>query len=323
MCACKQGIVMVRPHGFGLNAQTATDNHFQPQQKELADIASASELALKEFDTFQAALVKLGVRVHVLDDDPTLDIPDSVFPNNWFTTHEDGTVVLYPMKAVNRRLERMPDLQQRLQGLGYRVSRVLDLSPHEQEGRILEGTGSMVFDYTHGIAYAAISQRTDKALFEECCAALKMTPVSFHAYQTVEGTRVPIYHTNVMLSVGEQFAVVCLASIDDGAEREQLLSSLKDSGKQVIEISEEQVALFCGNVLQLVATQSEVEPAKRQHVLAMSTTAFKGFTEDQKETLMKWNTLLHTELHTIETLGGGSARCMLAEVMLPIANPPS
>lgn len=294
-------ILMLRPANFGFNPQTALDNAFQ--QPDQAQVADLQPLALSEFDHFVHRLQHAGVEVCVLPDTPQPIKPDAIFPNNWFSVHEDGTLVLYPMKAPNRRLERRADIAEQV-GRYTPVERVIDLTAHEQEGRFLEGTGSMIFDHLHGYCYACLSPRTDQALLEELCARIGYKPVVFEAWDAAGD---PIYHTNVMLSIGTHTAVICTEALAVPEEREHVLQLLRNSGRTLVEVTLEQMQSFCCNVL-------EVRAADGRHLLTMSERAFKAFTPAQRDQLGVHAELLHVPLYTIEEAGGGGSRCMMAEI---------
>ena len=300
---------MIRPIAFELNEQTALDNHYQHEVEGLSD-SRAQSLALQEFDDFVDKLRNTGVNVIVVNDTPESKTPDSIFPNNWISMHGNGAVVLYPMYAPNRRKERRTDILDILKDNEFRVDKVIDLSPAENEGRILEGTGSLVLDHENSIAYACLSHRTNEDELANWAKLTNYSVVSFHALQDVDGVLWPIYHTNVMMSVGQELAVVCADSIKDETERKLVLESLTKTGKEIVLITETQKSSFAGNMLQVVNKQG-------QHIMVMSTQAYESLTQEQIATIEKTNQILHSSLQTIETLGGGSARCMMAEVFLP------
>lgn len=300
---------MIRPIAFELNEQTASDNHYQEAIKGLSD-AKAQNQALQEFDDFVIKLRKAGIMVTVVEDTPESKTPDSIFPNNWISMHGNGVVVLYPMFAPNRRKERRKDILEILKNQGFRIDKVIDLSGSEDEGRILEGTGSLVLDHENSIAYACISLRTNEVELENWAKLTDYKFISFHAFQDVDGMLWPIYHTNVMMSVGNELAILCADSIKDDDERNLVVQTLQESGKEILYITEEQKTNFAGNMLQ-------VENTDRQRIMVMSTQAYESLTQDQIRTIEKTNQILHSSLDTIETLGGGSARCMMAEVFLP------
>ncbi len=299
-------VFMVRPAAFGVNVQTASSNEYQASpNKGDADVTLA---ALAEFDAVVAALESCGVRVLVLDDTPEPPKPDAVFPNNWITTHEDGTVVLYPMEAPNRRIERRDDVVPFLASAGFRVDRVVDYSNWERRGVYLEGTGSMVLDRPGRTCYAALSSRTDERLLHRFCDDFGFEPVTFHAL----GRRGPIYHTNVMLALGTQLAVVAADTVADRTERDTLCRRLESSGRTVVEITASQVMEFGCNVL-------ELRP-RTGSIIVVSQRAVNQYTPDQRRSLAAGATLLPVSIPTIEG-GGGSVRCMLAEIFLPNAQP--
>lgn len=299
-------VLMVEPIAFGYNSQTAENNYFQKEQKE-TDI---QEKALQEFNNFAAKLREKGINVITVKDTLNPHSPDSIFPNNWVSFHEDGTVALYPMFALNRRVERRPEILERLKDEGFKINTVEDFSPFENEEKYLEGTGSMIFDHDYKIAYGSVSLRLDEELFRNLCAKFGFTPIVFHSYQNVGDQRLPIYHTNVMMCVAEQFVVICLDCIDDEMEREKVQEVIKSSNKELIEISEDQLQQFAGNMLQ-------VQNEEGDKFLVMSETAYKSLTKEQVERIENYCEIIYADLNTIETNGGGSARCMLAEVFLP------
>ncbi|MBP6107054.1 MAG: arginine deiminase-related protein [Steroidobacteraceae bacterium] len=299
-------VLMVRPASFGWNPQTQASNRFQRDEPGLA--SDSNERARAEFDALALQLHAAGVAVSVAADLPTPVCPDAIFPNNWVSLHADGTVVLYPMLARNRRLERRLELITALAtGSGRRIHRLLDLTQHELHGRFLEGTGSIVFDHARRIAYACLSPRTHREPLAELCDELGYEPCTFTA---TDAAGIPIYHTNVMLAVGSRCCVVGASAID-ARDRERVLSSLAASGRNVETIDTRQMAGFAGNVLELHATDSS-------RVLAMSATAHAAFGPAAIERLASTvNRIVVAPIPTIETLGGGSVRCMLAEVFLP------
>ncbi len=302
-------VMMVRPAHFGFNAQTAVDNHYQ-QQLEGVSARQVQQLAATEFDRMVDNMRQHEIDVIVVDDTPDPIKTDAVFPNNWISFHADGGVVLYPMCAPIRRLERRPDVLDLLSQEGLALGRINDLSHFEQQQRYLEGTGAIVFDHPSKLAYMARSPRADEGLLDELCQQLGYQAIAFDARQTVAGERRAIYHTNVMMSVADRYAVVCVDAIDQPSERELVIDRLVSSGKTLIAISEAQTEQFAGNVLQVGNRQGD--PA-----LVMSSAAYSAFTSDQRATLSEFNPIVHSPIPTIETLGGGSARCMVAEVFLP------
>jgi len=301
-------ILMVRPASFRMNEQTAVNNYYQ---QELANMlpATINAKAQQEFDAFVVKLKAVGVDVIVVEDTKETDTPDALFPNNWISFHENGDVAIYPMFAENRRLEKREDVLTILEEQGFKINSIVDYSEAEEQGIFLEGTGSMILDRVNRKAYCALSPRADEELFIEFCEDFEYTPVIFTANQTVNGEVAAIYHTNVMMCVAETFAIVCLASIDDKKEKKSVVKHLKTSGKQVIAITEEQVVQFAGNMLQ-------VKGANDEQFLIMSSSAYNSLTANQLQEINKHTSIIHSSLEVIETCGGGSARCMMAEVFL-------
>jgi hypothetical protein len=302
-------ILMIRPVAFRMNEQTAVNNYYQKVLDGL-DPDTVNDRAREEFDAFVKKLREAGVEVIVIEDTKAPDTPDSIFPNNWISFHENKDVVLYPMFAVNRRGERREDILDVLEERGFAIDNIVDYTEAEEDGYFLEGTGSIVLDRANGKAYCALSPRADEELFIEFCEDMEYTPIIFEAYQEVDGDRKLIYHTNVMMCIGETFAVVCADSIDDKQERKMVLENLKDDGKDVILITEEQMNTFAGNML-------EVTGMGGQRYVVMSKAAHKSLTPDQISRLEKHARILSSSLDTIEACGGGSARCMMAEIFLP------
>jgi len=302
-------ILMIRPVAFRMNEQTALNNYYQ---KVLDGIlpATVNTKAQQEFDSFVNKLRAVGVDVTVVDDKENSDTPDSIFPNNWISFHGNGDVALYPMFAENRRLERREDILDTLEEKGFIIHNIMDYTSAEEDGFFLEGTGSLVLDRENGKAYCALSPRADEELFIEFCEDFEFTPVIFEAYQTVDKERKLIYHTNVMMCVGETFAVICADCIDDKKERKMVLDSLKGDDKEVILITEDQVNNFAGNMLELKGTDDK-------RYLIMSASAHQSLTKKQIAQLEEHVTILSSSLDTIEACGGGSARCMMAEIFLP------
>lgn len=299
-------VLMIEPIAFGYNAETAKNNYFQVEQTG-SDIQSK---ALAEFNTFVGKLREKGINVITIKDTLDPHTPDSIFPNNWVSFHKDGKVVLYPMFASNRRVERREDIIESIQEQGFEVVEVDDWSFSETQGHFLEGTGSMIFDHDNKIAYGSVSLRLDEKLFREFCTKYGFAPVVFHSFQTVGTERLPIYHTNVMMCVADRFVVICLDCIDDELEREKVVETIKGSGKEIIEISEEQMQQFAGNMLQ-------VQNKEGEKFLVMSQTAYQSLSSQQVAAIEKYCEIIYSDLNTIEVNGGGSARCMLAEVFLP------
>ena len=302
-------ILMVRPINFRMNEQTAVNNYYQESIDGVLP-ETINTKAQKEFDAYVEKLRGIGVHVVVVNDTEEFDTPDSIFPNNWISFHENGNVGLYPMFAVNRRLERREDVLFQLEEEGFVINQIVDYTSAEEENVFLEGTGSVLLDRVNRKAYCALSPRADEDLFIEFCEDFEYTPVIFTAYQTVNNQRKAIYHTNVMMCLGETFAVICLASIDDKKERKNVVAHLKENGKDIIDITENQVANFAGNMLQVKGRNDAL-------YLIMSQSAFDSLTASQIQQLERHNKLISSSLDIIETCGGGSARCMMAEVFLP------
>ncbi|WP_340063581.1 citrulline utilization hydrolase CtlX [Ascidiimonas aurantiaca] len=304
-------ILMIRPASFRMNEQTAVNNYFQEEldikNKEIA------VRARKEFDDFVKQLRTAGITVIVVEDLEKPDTPDAVFPNNWISFHENGSVAIYPMFAENRRKERREDILDLLEEEGFEITNVVDYTDAENESVFLEGTGSLLLDRINRKAYCALSPRADEELFIEFCEDFEYTPVIFNAFQSAKGERLPVYHTNVMMCLGENMCVICLDAIDDKKERKNVVNHLKEDGKQIIEISESQMHHFAGNMLQVVNNENI-------KYIVMSKAAYLSLNEQQRSDLEKHGKLLYSDLTTIETCGGGSARCMMAEVFLPKVN---
>ena len=304
-------ILMIRPINFRMNEQTAVNNYYQHElENVLAE--SVNSKAQREFDAFVEKLVNIGVNVIVVSDTDEFDTPDSIFPNNWISFHENGNVGLFPMFAENRRLECREDILFKLEDEGFLIEHIVDYRSAEDEGLFLEATGSLALDRTNRKAYCALSPRADEELVIEFCEDFEYTPVMFTANQTVNGERKAIYHTNVMMCLAENFSVICLDSIDDKKERKNVVKHLKEDGKEIIAITEDQVNNFAGNMLQVRGENDE-------RYLVMSQAARDCLTVNQIVAIEKHCKILSSSLDTIETCGGGSARCMMAEVFLPKA----
>lgn len=301
-------ILMIRPISFRMNEQTAVNNFFM----EDIDIKNhtINENAQKEFDAFVSVLKNNGVHVIVVPDTKEQDTPDSIFPNNWISFHANGTVGIYPMFAENRRNERREDILDILEENGFVIETIVDYTAAEEEGVFLEGTGSILMDRINNKAYCALSERADEDLFIEFCEDFDFFPVIFTANQSVDGKRMPIYHTNVMMALAEDFVVICTDSIDDKKDRKSVLDHLKSDGREVITITEQQMHHFAGNMLQVLGSDGK-------KFMVMSTAAYESLTSEQINRIESHCAILHSSLHTIETCGGGSARCMMAEVFLP------
>ncbi|MEP2239858.1 MAG: arginine deiminase-related protein [Maribacter sp.] len=301
-------ILMIRPVSFRMNEQTAVNNYFM----EDIDLKNQeiNQKAQEEFDAFVSVLKSKGVNVIVVQDTKEPDTPDSVFPNNWISFHANGTVGVYPMFAENRRNERREDIFEILEENNFKIKDVIDYTSAEDEELYLEGTGSILIDRVNKKAYCALSERADEELFIEFCEDFDFFPIIFTANQSVDGKRLPIYHTNVMMALAETFVVICSDTIDDKKERKNVLDHLKKDGKEIITISEQQMHQFAGNMLQVLGSDD-------QRYMVMSSAAFHSLTPKQVTQIEKHCAILHSSLHTIETCGGGSARCMMAEVFLP------
>ena len=297
-------LLMIRPASFTGNAQTASSNHFQQLG---TTISTAQQLALQEFADLKNALVAAGVTVNVIDDTVEPHKPDAIFPNNWVSFHADGTAVLYPMLALNRRDERRMDVLQTLSERGYHIHKLIDLSAHESQQQFLEGTGSLVLDRVHRLAYACLSPRTDIEVLGEFAQRLDYELVVFNAS---DANNQPIYHTNVLMCVGTRFAVVCLQAIAL-ADRPGVVHALKSTGHEIIDITLQQMQCFAGNMLELHSNRGET-------LVVMSQAAFDCLLPAQvaQLQLLGWR-IVAVPIPTIETLGGGSVRCMLAEIFLP------
>ena len=300
---------MIRPVAFRMNEQTAVNNYYQKVLNNLSQ-ESVNVKAQEEFDAFVKKLRGVGVNVIVVDDTSNTDAPDSIFPNNWISFHENGDVVLYPLFAENRRGERREDILDILEDNGFVINEIMDYTSAEEDGFYLEGTGSIVLDRENGKAYCALSPRADEELFIEFCEDFDLNPIIFEAFQTVNGARKLIYHTNVVMCIGKTFVVICADCIDDKKERKMVLDSLRSDKKEVVLITEAQVGNFAGNML-------EVKGADNRRYLAMSTSAHQSLTKKQITQLEEHVTILSSSLDTIEGCGGGSARCMMAEIFLP------
>ena len=299
-------ILMVRPVRFAFNEETAANNAFQ-QRSETEEAAQAiAREAIEEFDDFVRLLRENGITVEVVQDTPEPFTPDSIFPNNCFSVHGD-TLVLYPMFAPNRRLERKKLINFRFTDFRFSISnhsKLKDLTHYEESGRFLEGTGSLVLDREHRVAYACLSPRTDEEVLKEWASAMGYSYLTFHSQ---DGQGMPVYHTNVMMHVGSRQAVVCLESIPNPSEREALKAMLEQYGKEVVPITLAQMNQFAGNMLELHNERGE-------QLLVMSLTARRSLTATQIATLSKHTRILSPDIHAIEAAGGGSARCMMAEI---------
>jgi len=302
-------IMMIEPVSFNYNTETAINNYYQINNTALSK-EEIQQKALKEFKEFVSLLRSKNINVIVFKDTENPKTPDSIFPNNWISFHIDGEIVLYPMYAKNRRLERRNDIIQKLRD-DFIVTKINDFSYYENQELYLEGTGSMILDRENKICYAAISDRTNKNIVNDFCNQLNFKPILFTSNQDVRGKRLAIYHTNVMMCITTNFAIVCLDSIDCNEEKDRVVDILNETKKEIISISEEQTNKFAGNML-------EVEGDKKY--LVMSKSAYSCLTENQIKKINKYCEILYSDLSTIEDYGGGSARCMMAEIFLPLKN---
>ena len=307
MAQATNSILMIRPINFGYNEETAQDNHYQIKD---SIIKNSNKSAQKEFDNMVNNLRQNGISVHVFQDDEKDYTPDSIFPNNWVSFHENGDLGLFPMYAENRRLERRQEVLEFLENEGFTISNIVDYSSAESENKFLEGTGSMILDRENRVAYCSISNRSNEDLFIEFCEDFEFTPVLFNSFQTVGNKRLPIYHTNVMMCIATDYVIICLDSIDDKNQRKNVSDFINQSEKKLIEISEKQVESFAGNMLELVNENNE-------SVLVMSKSAEDSLNQNQKNIITNYSRIVSCDINTIEVCGGGSARCMMAEIFLP------
>ena len=297
-------LLMIRPVRFGYNAQTAVNNAFQVADANQQEV---EKKAIAEFDGFVEKLRNAHVDVTVVEDTPEPHTPDSLFPNNWISFHSNGTIVLYPMFAENRRLERKPTVLAAIKNK-FLIQQTEDMSVYENKQLYLEGTGSMVLDRDNRFAYACLSPRTDRQVLEDFCTRMNYTPVVFNS---MDEKNQPIYHTNVMMCVADRYVVICLDSIPDEKEKNNVIEKINASGKSIISISLSQMNHFAGNMLQ-------IENSSGEKILVMSSQAYESLSPAQVAELSGFNRILHSSLHTIESNGGGSARCMMAEIHLPL-----
>ena len=302
---CANTLLMVRPANFGYNPETADNNVFQ-SNNDSRSIEEIAAMAMKEFDELLSRLKAASIEVVVIEDSVQPKKTDAVFPNNWFTTHDDGRIILYPMYSPNRRLERRTDIIDYLEE-SYEVSEVKSYASHEDKGVILEGTGSMIIDRPNKIIYACLSQRTDQRLLDKLSAELGGYEVI--GFVAVDDQDVPYYHTNVIMTLGDDLAIICLESIADPTERARVEEKLKSTGKVIVDISRSQVLKYCGNMLQVNNTKGE-------QYMVMSQSARDNLTPSQISQIESYVTILSSPIDIIEEYGGGSARCMLAELFL-------
>jgi len=297
-------ILMVRPSSFRTNTQTLQNNHFQ----KISD--SSDEIILQktliEFDNLVNKIRSYGIPVTVFQDDLIFDTPDSIFPNNWISFHTEKKIVLYPMYAENRRLERNENIIKKVESTGVIIDTILDYTKAELNNQFLEGTGSMVLDRKNKKAYASISERTSEILLDEFCDEFNYMPIVFESYQHHGNRSYLIYHTNVMMCVADKYSVICLESIKSEDEKKKVKQSLIDDGKEIIEISSKQLDCFSGNMIELIYN--------KKSYLVMSETAFKSLSENQLSSINNYSEIIYSNVDTIESCGGGSVRCMIAEV---------
>lgn len=298
-------VLMIKPVKFYYNAQTAVNNAYQKNLEENPELVEKK--ALDEFDTLVNKMKNVGIEVDVIQDTSTPYTPDSIFPNNWFSSHQNNTLIVYPMFAENRRLERTKFLPNLKKLFFNETINIIDLTAFEKESKFLEGTGALVLDRINKIAYCSLSPRANEDVLNEFCKLNNYKPLKFHSAQNFNGVSTPIYHTNVMMGVTENFVVVCLESISNLKEKEALKNSILNSKKEIIDISLNQVLKFCGNVLELKNSHGKC-------YTLMSKSAFEGFTKEQIDVIKKSSEIIYSDISTIETYGGGSVRCMIAEL---------
>ena len=301
-------IFMIRPKHFNFNKETAKNNHFQKEEKVLNN-SQILERTLSEFEELAKKIKEKDVVVNIFDDREKIVTTDSVFPNNWISLHSDGKIYLYPMFSKNRRKEKRNDIIELYKKNGYYIDKIVDLSSYENEKKFLEGTGSMVLDRTNKICYAAISERTHNDILNTFCNESGYKPVKFKAFQSHENKRTKIYHTNVMMCIADKYSIICLDAIDDIKERNHVIKQLNQTKKEIIDISEDQCNNFAGNMLQ-------IKNKKNKKFLVMSKSAYDSLSKEQVKLITSYNEIIYSNLETIEKLGGGSARCMIAENFL-------
>jgi len=297
-------ILMVRPSSFRTNTQTLQNNHFQKISNSSDEIILQKTLI--EFDNLVNKIRSYGIPVTVFQDDLIFDTPDSIFPNNWISFHTEKKIVLYPMYAENRRLERNENIIKKVESTGVIIDTILDYTKAELNNQFLEGTGSMVLDRKNKKAYASISERTSEILLDEFCDEFNYMPIVFESYQNHGNRSYLIYHTNVMMCVADKYSVICLESIKSEDEKKKVKQSLIDDGKEIIEISSKQLDCFSGNMIELIYN--------KKSYLVMSETAFKSLSENQLSSINNYSEIIYSNVDTIESCGGGSVRCMIAEV---------
>ena len=298
-------VLMIRPCNFRVNQETLENNFFQTKSIQLENDFILNQ-AIIEFDSLVEKMKASGINVLVYQDDFKHDTPDSIFPNNWVTFHKDKKIAIYPMFAENRRLERSENVIVFLEENNVKINEVIDYSEAEKNNFFLEGTGSMVLDRINKKTYCSISERTSENLIEEFCSDFNYMPIIFNSFHTVDSKRQKIYHTNVMMCVGKKYAVICLDSIDNKNERNKVIQSLEDDNKEIIIISEDQLNSFAGNMIELIVNKNSF--------LIMSQIAYNSLNKNQIERLSKYSKIISSSVDTIEKCGGGSVRCMIAEI---------
>ena len=298
-------VLMIRPCNFRVNQETLENNFFQTKSIQLENDFILNQ-AIIEFDSLVKKMKASGINVLVYQDDFKHDTPDSIFPNNWVTFHKDKKIAIYPMFAENRRLERSENVIVFLEENNVKINEVIDYSEAEKNNFFLEGTGSMVLDRINKKTYCSISERTSENLIDEFCSDFNYMPIIFNSFHTVDSKRQKIYHTNVMMCVGKKFAVICLDSIDNKNERNKVIQSLEDDNKEIIIISEDQLNSFAGNMIELIVNKNSF--------LIMSQIAYNSLNKNQIKRLSKYSKIISSSVDTIEKCGGGSVRCMIAEI---------
>ena len=298
-------VLMIRPCNFRVNKETLENNFFQTKSIQLENDFILNQ-AIIEFDSLVEKMKASGINVLVYQDDFKHDTPDSIFPNNWVTFHKDQKIAIYPMFAENRRLERSENVIVFLEENNVKINEVIDYSEAEKNNFFLEGTGSMVLDRINKKTYCSISERTSENLIDEFCSDFNYMPIIFNSFHTVDSKRQKIYHTNVMMCVGKKYAVICLDSIDNKNERNKVIQSLEDDNKEIIIISEDQLNSFAGNMIELIVNKNSF--------LIMSQIAYNSLNRNQIERLSKYSKIISSSVDTIEKCGGGSVRCMIAEI---------
>ncbi len=298
---------MIKPSNFNYNEQTSINNHYQKNHK-IYDLTEIQKNVAVEFNDFVNKLKKNNIDVNIFNDNNSLFTPDSIFPNNWISFHENKTIILYPMFAKNRRLERRVDIIEKLR-VKYNVEKfnLIDLSVYEKDYKYLEGTGSMILDRHNKIIYSSLSERTNKTLLDKVSSILDYELLVFKSFQTVKEKKFPIYHTNVMMSLGDTFAIICDSLIINSKERNSVMNSLRNSGKEIILLNENQINSFAGNMILL-------KNKKNANFLIMSNSAYNSLSSHQIDNIQSHVKIIKSNLSTIEYYGGGGARCMITEL---------